>query len=156
MKAEGYLKTAFFTKGAGGGGGWISWGWVTLINLTVHLPAWNVSQRWLCPTWVDIAELPQEQREGMPHCPARKHRGQGSSLKRYLQVSDMLRGAFTPEVQVVKSARDPEGRHMDQETEWPPVDTVKPLSQELSKPQGAAGRNWNEEVPSGWAGHPCP
>lgn len=29
---------------------------------------------------------------------------------------------------------------MDQETEWPPVDTVKPLSQELSKPQGAAGQ----------------
>ena len=29
---------------------------------------------------------------------------------------------------------------MDQETEWPPVDTVKPLSQELSKPRGVAGQ----------------
>lgn len=141
MKAEGYLKTAFFYKK-----GeqvvvveWISWGWVTL---TPDRPSASLEcvpgsgsdapHGWTLQSCrqnrgracLTVQQGNTRDRGARPKLPSGVRHAQGCVLLevRWCRVHVIGR-------QIYGSGN-----------EWPPVDTVKPLSQELSKPQGAAGQ----------------
>lgn len=63
-------------------------------RLTVHLPAWNVSQGVALPHMGGHCRAAARTEGGHASLSSKETPGTGELARNYLQVSDMLRGAF--------------------------------------------------------------